>query len=63
MSQDLISLQESAALIGKNLRTIQRYIKAGRLTAHFENGKNFISRSELEKKFKITTTHKIRGGG
>lgn len=50
---DLISLTEAAAHIGKNLRTIQRYLKAGTLTAHPKDGKNFISRTELESKFSV----------
>jgi len=55
MSPDLISLTEAAELIGKNLRTIQRYIKTGVLTRQHRDGKNFISRSELEQKFgKVT---------
>jgi len=48
---DLISLNEAAALIGKNLRTIQRHIKKGKLTRHEKDGKSFVSRKELEQKF------------
>lgn len=48
---DLITLQEAAALIGKNLRTIQRYIKNGELRKYEKEGKNFVSRQEIEQKF------------
>src|SRR3990167_8418116 len=53
MDNDLISLGEAATFVGKNLRTIQRLIKAGKLTRHEKDGKNFISRKELERKFSI----------
>lgn len=53
MSQDMIALAEAAKLLGKNLRTIQRHIKAGTLTRHYRDGKNFVSRIELESKFKL----------
>ena len=53
MSSDLISLQEAAELIGKNLRTIQRHIKAGKLARHDKDGKSFVSRDEVAKKFGI----------
>jgi len=56
MSDELVTLQEAAELIGKNLRTIQRYIKAGKLRRHQKDGKNFVSRSELETKFKMSAT-------
>ena len=51
---DDLTFQEAATLIGKNLRTIQRHIKNGKLSrhpSHAKDGKNFISRSELEQKF------------
>jgi len=51
MSQDLISLSEAAELIGKNLRTIQRHIKSGKLTRHDRDGKSYVSRGEVEEKF------------
>lgn len=51
MSDDLITLQEAAELIGKNLRTIQRHIKAGKLTRHLRDEKSYVSRDEVEKKF------------
>ena len=47
---DLISLQQAAKLIGKNLRTIQRYLKTGKISYHQENGKNLVSRKEIEEK-------------
>lgn len=50
---DLISLSEAATLVGKNLRTIQRRIKAGQLTRHDIEGKSFVSRGEVENKFRI----------
>jgi len=53
MSSDLISLQEAAELIGKNLRTIQRHIKAGKLARHDKDGKSYVSRDELTKEFGI----------
>jgi len=56
MPDDLISLTEAATLVAKNLRTIQRYIKMGKLTRHQKDGKSFISRRELENKFKIMAT-------
>ncbi len=55
LADDLISLNEAASLIGKNLRTIQRYLKSGRLTHHEQGDKNFISKKELEAKFNVTT--------
>lgn len=51
MSDDLITLQEAAELTGKNLRTIQRHIKAGKLTRHLRDEKSYVSRDEVEKKF------------
>ena len=56
MPDDLISLTEAATLVAKNLRTIQRYIKMGKMTRHQKDGKSFISRRELENKFKIMAT-------
>ena len=56
MSQDLIPLTEAAALIGKNLRTIQRYNKAGTLMSHAKDGRSFISCQELESKYSIKET-------
>lgn len=56
MPEDLISFNEAATLIGKNLRTIQRYIKNGRLNRYQKDDKNFISRQELENKFTIMAT-------
>ena len=56
MDNDLISLGEAATFVGKNLRTIQRLIKAGKLTRQQKDGKNFVSRKELESKFNITAT-------
>ena len=53
MSDDLISLVEAATLVGKNLRTIQRHIKAGKLARHDKDGKSYVSRDEIEKKFGI----------
>jgi len=56
MSSDLISLNEAAELIGKNLRTIQRHIKNGKLTRHQKDDKSFVSRREIESKFNIIAT-------
>jgi len=50
---DLITFQEAATILGKNLRTIQRYIKVGTLTRHDKDGKSCVSRDEVEKKFGI----------
>ncbi len=55
---DLISLGEAAGIIGKNIRTIQRYIKSGTLKSYIRRGKNFVSKRELENKFNIATTSK-----
>lgn len=59
MSQDLITLQEAADLIGKNLRTIQRYIKTGKLTRHDKDGKTYVSRDEVKKKFNFVTPSNV----
>lgn len=56
MSQDLILLNDAATLVGKNLRTIQRYIKNGQLSRHQKDGTSFVSRQELENKFSIKDT-------
>ncbi len=53
---DLITLTDAATLVGKNLRTIQRYIQNGQLTRHKKDGKNFVSHKELESKFNVKTT-------
>ncbi len=58
MSQNLISLGEAASLLGKNIRTIQRYIKTGTLKCYQRNSKNYVNRKELETKFNIATTLK-----
>ena len=55
---DLISLNEAAELIGKNLRTIQRYIKDGKLSRHDENEKSFVSKKEVEEKFGVLKAEK-----
>ncbi len=54
MSSDLITLNEAAELIGKNLRTIQRHVKSGKLKKHDVAGKSFISRAELVKKIGVS---------
>lgn len=53
MTQTLVTLPQAANLIGKNLRTIQRYISNGKLTPHLKDGRNFIDREELSNKFQI----------
>jgi len=60
MSQELITLQEAADLIGKNLRTIQRYIKTGKLTRQIKDGHNFIDVNELKSKFETIETQTPR---
>ena len=60
--EDLITLQEAATLIGKNLRTIQRHIKNGKLTRHEKDGKNFINRTELEQKLSARGGSAFGGG-
>lgn len=55
MPDDLIPLDDAAELIGKNLRTIQRYLQSGRLKRYEKDDKNFVSRRELETNFPSTT--------
>lgn len=58
MSQELITLHEAAELIGKNLRTIQRYIKTGKLTRFDKDGKSFVDKQEVEGKIGIVPPKK-----
>jgi len=62
MSDELITLPEAATLVGKNLRTIQRYLENGVLTRHEKDGKNFISRSQIEQKFSARGGSAFGGG-
>lgn len=51
---NLITLPQAANLIGKNLRTIQRYISSGKLTPRIVDGRNLVDKAEVMSKFHIS---------